>query len=231
MGFVTALEAIRKVDNDIYVVSFPDDTEVIFKLPSFKKASQYAQVLNAAEGNGSLETIVFNHIFEECVLDEYLAVHDQNLKAGIPETIAKTILYLSGTNENFKEYTEELWGIFRSQSHSVISMMRRTICQVFSAYKISDVNNMTFQEIVQVYIDAETVLLEQGIITEGIKFVEPKEEKPFSVEGAISDDMREYERFDSPDAGASTRLTDDPAYKAQMEEFRVKQKLRARQGG
>ena len=159
MGLVTALEAIRQLEKDIYIINFPDDTEVIFRLPSFKQASQYAQILNVSAGVGGFETIVYNHIFEECVVDKYLAVHDQNLKAGIPETVVKVILYLSGVDEHFKEYTENLLTLFRSRTNSILSIMRRTICQVFS-YKMSDLDGMSFQEVVQVYVDAEKVLLE-----------------------------------------------------------------------
>jgi len=231
MGLVTALEAIRTLEKDLYVVTFPDDTEVVFRLPSFKQASQYSQILNVASGNGALETIVYNHIFEECVTDKYLAVHDQNLKAGIPETIAKVILYLSGVDSNFKTYTEDLLDHFRSQTGSILSIMRRRICQVFAGYKMSDLDALSFQELVQVFVEAEKVLLDQGIIEEGLKFVEPEEVKPFSVENVISQDTKAYQEFDAPEMGPARRLTDDPAYKAKMEEFRVKQKLRERQGG
>ena len=231
MGLITALEAVRKLEKDIYIVTFPDDTEVIFKLPSYKQASQYAQLLKIAENNISLETIVYNHIFEACVVDDYLAVHDQNLKAGIPETTSKVILYLSGADDHFKEYTQDLLELFRSRTQSIISLMRRNICQVFSGYKMSDLDNMTFQDLIQVYVEAETVLLEQGIIEEGLKFAEPKEEKPFSIESAITQDAKEFQRYDAPDGGSHSKLTDDPAYKARMEEFRVKQKLNKLQGG
>ena len=231
MGLVTALEAVRQFDKDIYIVTLPDNTEVIFKLPTFKQASQYAQILNVAIGNGSLETVVYNHIFEECVIDKYLAVHDENLKAGVPETITKVILYLSGVDEHFKEYTEDLFELFRSRTNSILSIMKRNICQVFSGYKMSDFDTMSYQEMVYVYVEAEKVLLEQGIIKEGLKFAEPEEQKPFSIESAITQDTKEYEQFDTPEGGSRMQLTDDPAYKAKMEEFRIKQKLRQRQGG
>ena len=225
MGLVAALESVRKASEDIYVVDFPDGTEVIFKLPSYKQASQYAQMIQIAEGNHALECIIYDHMFQEFVEDKYLAIHDENLKAGIPETIAKLILYLSGTTNEFKEYTETLLNAFRQSTNSILAVMRRTICRAFSAYKISDIEAMSFQEMVRVYVDAEKTLMEQGIIEEELRFAEPEEHKPFRVEDTISQDSKEYQKFDSPDGGTPTRMTDDPAYKAKMEEFRIKQRM------
>jgi hypothetical protein len=230
MSFVVTLEAINKADGDIYVVTLPDDTEVIFKLPSFKQASQYGQILSVAEGNFSLQHVVYNHIFEEYVLDKYLAIHDVNIKAGIPETIAKLILYLSGVNDQFIDYTETLLDLFRSQSSDLLSTMKRTICNVFSGYKMSDLDKLTYQELLKLFVDAETVLVEQGIITDRLKIKEPEQPEVFSIEQTISKDRNDYRRFDTPEHAQYSRLTDDPAYKAKMEELRIKRKLQQRGG-
>jgi len=227
MSFVTALEAVRKLNKDLYLVTLPDETDVIFTLPSLKQASQYAQLLSTADGNSSLQNIIYNHIFEEYVADKYLAVHDESVAAGIPETIAKVIMYLSGADDSvFQEYTETLLEVFRGQTSNVLSTMKRTICQVFSGYKISDVENLSYQELVRVYVEAEKVLLEQGIIEEGLKFKEQEKPKPFTIESAIRQDSKDYRQFDAPEGGPQDRLTNDPAYKAKMEEFRIKQRLR-----
>ena len=232
MSFVTALEAIRKLDGSLYVVTLPDGTDVIFTLPSLNQASQYSQLLTVSDGNYSLQCIIYNHIFEEYVVDKFFAVHDENIKAGIPETIAKVIMYLSGSdNDSFQEYTETLLDTFRSQTSNVISVMKRTICQVFSGYKMNDVDRLSFQDLVKVYVEAEKVLLEQGIIEEGLKFKEQEKPKPFTIESTISKDFRDYQQFEAPEGGQEDRLTNDPAYKAKMEEFRIKQRLRQKQGG
>jgi len=231
MSFVSILESIRQESKSLYVVSLPDDTEISFRLPSTKQASQYAQVLSVAKGNGSLETIIYNHIFEEFVTDKYIAIHNENLKAGVPETIAKVILYLSGADEHFKEYTQTLWNLYREQTNSISSIMKRTICSVFGGYKFSDLDELTYQELVEIYIEAEKVLVNQGIIERELAFADQEEEKPVSVENMISQDTKDYQQFDAPEAGPSMRMTEDPAYKARKEEHRVMQKLRKRQGG
>ena len=225
MGLVTALESIRKTSEDLYVVEFPDSTEVLFRLPSTKQGVQYMQLILVAEGNHGLETLVYEHIFQECVEENYMAIHDQTLKAGIVESIAKAILYFSGADENFKEYTEALWEALRPQTKSVLSIMRRTICQVFSSYKFSDLDGLNYQDLVKVYVEAETVLLEQGIIEEGLKFQEAEKVKPFRVEDVIRQDGKDYRAFDT-DEGHRPQLTDDHVRRAQQEEFRHNQRLR-----
>lgn len=229
MGLVTALEAVTKLDKDLYVVEFPDGTEVIFRLPSFKQAQQFAQLLSVAQENTALLDIVYNHIFQEFVVDKYLAFHDPNLKAGIPSTVAQVILYLSGVDDNFKEYTEMLLDTYRSYTQNIFSMMRRSICVVFPAYKMSDLDDMTFQELIKVYVEAETVLLERGIIEEGLKFAEPEKKKPFTIESILSKDMEDYNRFENDNN--APRLTEDPSYRARQEEFRVMQNIRRNRGG
>jgi hypothetical protein len=122
MSFTVALEGIRKTNNDLFVVTLPDETEILFRLPSIKQALQFSQVLALANDNCALQTIVYNYIFDEFVEGDFIKTID--LKAGVSESIAKTILYLSGVTEHFKDYTESLLSIYRSQTSNPISLMK-----------------------------------------------------------------------------------------------------------
>jgi len=223
MSLIDALEAVKTINNDLFAVDL-DGTEVIFRLPSFRQASQYAQILGFAEDNYSLQSLVYEHIFQNFVVDEYMAVHDTEIKAGIPETIAKTILYMSGADQDFKDYTNSLMEVYRSQTESIISIVKRSICSVFGGYKMSDLEDLNFQQLIQIYIQAEKVMLDNGIIEEGLKFKEPEVVKPFRVEDVIKQDAKDYRMFDHDEQGP--RLTEDPAYKAKMEEFAFRQKMK-----
>jgi len=224
MSLIDVLNGVNETDNDLFIVDL-EGTEVIFRLPSFKQASQYSQVLNTIGENYSLQCIVYEHIFQEFVIDEHLSIHNEEIHAGIPETIAKVILYLSGSDNSFQDYTTHLLDIYRSTTNSMISNMQRAVCSVFGGYKISDLEELNFQQLVKIYVEAEKFMLDSGIIQEGLKFEEAEPEKSVSIENTIRQDSRDYRRFDHDGNKGQHRITDNPAYKAKMEEMAARRKM------
>ena len=45
MGIVTALDLVAKQVGDLFLVEFPGEIEVFFRLPSYKQITQYALLL------------------------------------------------------------------------------------------------------------------------------------------------------------------------------------------
>lgn len=198
MAIALALEAVKQINGDFYVFELPEDTQVVFKLPSYKQAAQYAQILSIAETE-DLKYVVYDYIIRQCVIDQNILLNP-SLSAGLPQTISKLILYLSGVDERSIEYTEQLLELGRdkNQINTVFNIMKRRICVAFSAYKIEDVEKLSYQQLIDVYLQAEQTLIEQGIIEDGHRLMlrQEQEEQKQPFEKIISKDSKEYQKFE-----------------------------------
>ena len=218
-----SLEAIERISSDLFMVDI-GGTEVIFSLPARKKAEQYGQLLRVAASDYGLQCVIYEHIFTNCVQDEFLANHNKDIPAGIPETIAKLILYLSGSDEKAIEYTNELLGIYRADNNAINTIKAR-ICRVFSGYKFSDLDNVHFQELLGIYVQAEQLLMEAGIIENELKLIHPEEAakpKTVNIEKLIAQDALEYGKFTKDQEMQNQRLQEQPEYQARLEQLRSK---------
>jgi hypothetical protein len=230
MGFALPLEAVRQ-DGDVFVLEL-EEIQVVFRLPPLRRAMQYSHILSAAE-TIDLKFIVYEHIFRDCIEDKVFA-GSQDIPAGLPETIANLVLFLSGVDENYHDYTEQLLAFNRSSVNAATNTIKRTICGVFSGYRFSDLEALNYQELIYVFVQAEKILLEQGIITEGLKLQKPgqeEEQEQQTIGQMIREDAGAYKEFDFE----STRkvLRQDPAERAREEErkFRDQVLSRYRKGG
>jgi hypothetical protein len=221
-GLIQALNAIVDSHSDIYAVEI-EDVEVIFRLPSVKQAYQYQKLLSLATDQQTV-SIIYEHIFKAFVVDEFLAHKDGELPAGVPETIAKLILMFSGVDSHSIDYTEELVKLYREQADNTLIYMKRVICQIFPGYTFKSLDSETYQEVVSLFIQAEKILLERGIIEEVHKFGHPEEEKakPFRVEDVIKQDAGAYSDFDNPQQ-------EDPNTMARMRKIREEAIRRAKE--
>lgn len=231
MGLALPLEAVRR-DGDVFVLEL-EDLQLVFRLPPLKRAMQYSHILSAAESI-DLKFIVYEYIFRDCIEDKVFS-GSQDMPAGIPETVALLVLFLSGVDENYHEYTEQLLAFNRDSVNAATTTMKRTICGVFSAYKFSDLDLLNYQELLHVFVQAEKILLEQGIISEGLKLQKPGQEEEIveqqSIGQMIREDTSAYKDFDAE----STRkvLRQDPAERARAEEEKFREQVlsRYRKGG
>jgi hypothetical protein len=218
-----ALDAIQKVDDDLYAVPFPDGTEIVFCLPSYRKALQYYGLVSIAGNDGALLSAIYNNIFSHVCQNKFMANDSQTLPAGVPETVSKLVLFLSGVGSSTIDYTQSLLDSYRQTVNGVIETMKRSICQTFSGYKYHELDNLNYQQLISIYVQAEKVLKDAGIISdEGLIIQKPgdKKEKPFSIEETISKDAKDYHRFENTSTGQS--LHDDPRYKARLEQEKMR---------
>jgi hypothetical protein len=230
MGLALSLEAIRQ-DGDVFVLEL-EEFQIVFRLPPLKRAVQYAHILSSAE-TIDLKFIVYEYIFRDCIEDKVFA-GSQDIPAGLPETIARLVLFLSGVDDNYHEYTEQLLEFNRSSVNTITTTMKRTICGVFSGYKFSDLEVLNYQELLHVFVQAEKILLEQGIITEGLKLQKPGQEEKQeqqSIGQMIREDTGAYKEFDLE--GTRKVLRQDPAERARSEEQKFREQVlsRYRKGG
>jgi len=219
-GLNQALAAIQQKDDDLFAFEL-DGIEIVFRLPSVKKAQQYSVLLNMASSE-SEKCIIYETIYRSVVQDDLLINDAAELKAGLPETVARLVIRLSGLDETSIEYTEQLFNVYRNQTNSTIAYLQRTICSTFSGYTFEALDKLNYQNLVNVFIQAEKELLDRGIIQREHDFTskEQAKEAPFKVEELIKKDRESFIDYDSPEQ-------EDPRKKIYMQKLREGAKKRA----
>jgi hypothetical protein len=219
MSLVQMLEAITRVNDDLFAIEFPGEIEVCFRLPTYKQAIQYASLIQLAGENAGLANVIYEYIFSSCVEDKYLGKHDMDIPGGIPTTVAKLILYLSGVAEEQLDYTNFLLHSYRANSTTLFNVMKRRICFIFSGYKFSDLEALNYQQLVDLYVQAEQEGIERGIIVEELYLEDDKEEeRPKSIGEMIHNDAKEFNRFENESRGQN--LKDNPEYQRRLQQYK-----------
>lgn len=244
----------RGNNGHLFITSIPDWGEIPFKLPSVSRSRQYSAALVLAESNIDKNTF-YEYIFRECVVDEKLAF-DENMPAGIVQSIAELILYLSGIHEDMVQYTENLHSTFRSQIKDPIWFMKRVICSVFSGYTFESLGELDYQDLNEIFINAEAMMLEAGLISEPYTFRNPEEERrpslpripmgpagpgsmppdnirkinngSIDLDALIQDGMQMDKTLNAMPAKGAHNLHDNPEYKARKEAALAKLNKRSR---
>jgi len=191
-----------KSNQDIFVTLVSDELEIPFRLPPVHVARRYSFLLNNVSTFVD-KLKVYERIFEDCCCDPSLLDGTGiDIPAGLSQTIAQLILWFSGYSEESIKYTQELFEANRAQTDDTLAFMKRTICSVFKAYTFEDVDELDYQTVVKIFIQAEKVLLEAGIIEKEYKITEPKERKPtgVNVEELMKQDKKDFSKVDGPPA-------------------------------
>jgi len=203
MSLPQALKAVRHKEKDLYVVAFGDEIEVTFRLPSVRKARQYAMMLQIAE-DIVLRSIVYEEIFRSITTDSFFK-ESNDIPAGIPESVSNLALYLSGmtSNEAALDLTDALLIKERNEKNLLLNFMQRTICGVFSGYTFEALDKLTYPEIVKIFVHAEQVLIEVGKIQQEWDIIgsmrgDEKQSKQNSINSQIMEDIHSYRDFDKP---------------------------------
>lgn len=201
MSLPRALEAIKRKTDDLYVLVLAEDTEIVFRIPPYKQVYQIVKMLSFAEETSFDTSLIYEHLFKLAVEDPWFTDDVNDIHAGIPETISRLVIYLSGLGQKSIEYTEALFEESRKDNESVISMMKRTICSVFSGYTFEEVERLNYPRIVGLFISAEKVLLDRGIIESVFKFENPEGNKKKAQESLwrqIEHDTMAYDLHNKP---------------------------------
>jgi len=159
----------QKGKGKLFIVQFGEWGEVPFKLPGNKRAEDYAAALMLSSGLG-VKALIREEIFRECVVSEIRAFEDIEIPAGIIHSVAELILYLSGIGSDKVKYTLEFLDICRGTVNSPTTMMKRIICSVFSGYTFETINDLSYQELINVFAQAEAMMLETGMIPNPYEF-------------------------------------------------------------
>lgn len=163
----------QKGSGHLFVVSFPDWGEIPFKLLSVRRAQQYAAAMMLVDTEAD-RVMFYETLFRECVPDEELAYGEPDMPAGIVQSVGDLILFLSGVTEHALEYTQELFDTFREEVARPMSYMKRVVCSVFSAYTFENLDDLDYQQLVEIFINSEKMMMEAGLIDEPFTFDTPK---------------------------------------------------------
>jgi len=220
-GLHIALEAITQKTDDLFALEI-NGIEIIFRLPSIRVGQQYTILLDLSS-SVSERVEIYEALFRYVAEDEWLASNANTIPAGIPETISKLVLMLSGLDEKHIELTTELFQFYRKQIDSNLMYMTRVICQVFPGYTFESLNLLNYQKLVSIFIQAEKVLLDRGIIEKEHDFSsgDPKQSQ-VNIGNTIRNDNAAMSEFDSP-------KQEDPRVMRQMRMIREQAIQRAKE--
>jgi len=130
------------------------------------------------EYSGLLETGVYakatieDEIFQKCVVDEYTLEHLPELKAGTVSTVVQDIIANSGPS-TINELNRTL-DIFRMVATQAVHQTVSLISQAFPAYKLEDIYNMKYSDFMLRLAQAESKLLQLGVLEEPLVFNDPE---------------------------------------------------------
>jgi hypothetical protein len=238
----------------LFIVSLPDWGEIPFKLPSVRRAQQYAAAMLLTETEAD-KVMFYETIFRECVPDEELAFGSPDMPAGIIQSIGDLVLFLSGVSEHTLEYTQELFNTFRDETMRPVNYMKRVICSVFSAYTFENLEDLNYQQLVELFINSEKMMMEAGLIEEPFTFETPKKgvrmptgpagpmgvpaaprqpsgppgvtaDGPIDIEALVEDGKRMEKELDTMPPSSAMNLKESPAYKARAEMMAREKKVR-----
>lgn len=164
-------------DSHLYIVDVKDFGRIHFKLPSILRSHQYTAAMQLSETQAD-NALFYEYMFRECVVDEKLAFN-QEIPAGLVKSIGDLILSLSGMATDSIPYTETLFDTYRNQLSDPVTFMKKTVCTIFSGYTFESLSRLDYQTVVELFINAEQVMLETGLREEHFSFEsdEPQERR------------------------------------------------------
>lgn len=201
MSLAIALQAVSRKTGDIYVATISDSLEIVFRLPSLKRVKQYVKLLDFAEDvNPSLKASIYEHLFQEIIEDKWLGTEATDIPAGIAQSLAETAIYLSGISNDSVEYLNGLMKACRNNTETVEELMKRIIASTFNAYTFENIEELDYPRIVYLYIQAEKILLDRGIIKQEMNITTEEDRKEAAIKSLhqqIKMDSAAYNTFNA----------------------------------
>lgn len=189
---------IAEGKDNLYLAKFSEEISVAFELPPYSQVMRLYNLVNNVDSHNELCDL-YETIFSTYVLDKSILCRNK-IPAGIPESVVKLIFHLSTlqNSDTAIDYTNNLLDTLREKCNDPVSAMKRVICTIFSGYTFSILNKLDMNELVTVYVNAEKVALEKGIIEEGLKIISKntKNDNSQSFDDIVSTSNRELENLD-----------------------------------
>jgi len=182
--------------NEIYSISFPNAERFEFRLLTLREVEYYDRLL---KGGIMLPFFVYELIFEKCFLGNHILL-DNEMKVGYIISTGQLIYYLSTDTEKDKILFDIASARLKNPIDSIYEHMRAVILMAFNSYKLSDLKQLTRNELIELFVVGENALTkrEPNFIrldlekifngeteeTEAPKKEAPKQKKRFVAENA-----------------------------------------------
>lgn len=167
-------EYLREKYPTVFLISFPDGTEIPFKPLTFGEFNHYNELLETGSKNPvKLE----DEIFRKCVLSEAIVRNINRQKAGTVSTTVQSIMFHSGppTIQSFNEQLQ----FQRERAQTPIHAIPALICRAFPSYTPDDIEQMSYETMMLRLAQAEPILMQYGIIQQPIHIEDARaQEKP-----------------------------------------------------
>lgn len=161
----------------LYVTQMPSGETFSWRLLTIKEYKIFRHLREA----GLLPLFsVYEEVFRKCYVGNSDAISG-NIKAGISISIGEMIMHLSGDQVIGKEAEAITQARERSQAGLVEEALKRRVLAAFP-YKPEDLDTWSYQDLLNKFVLAESVLLERDAFKEGYKPIDVKDigkkEKP-----------------------------------------------------
>jgi len=178
-------------------------TQITFRLPTWREHDIYEKVFTfSKEPRGQIE----DKLFRELCLDPILVDEMNNLPAGIVPTVVGVAILLSGNNlsdqDKIDRLNTDLELIRNGVNSNPYEFLIITICKAFPSFKPSEVEDLSYWEVLRLSAMAEQVLA----LETPIKFVTDK--KPKSLTDKLFEDAAAAEKADSVERPKPDRQQD-----------------------
>lgn len=148
------------LENECFQTTYPEGWKFVWRLLSLKeyrkfKSLELSQVMH--------EYIFYTHVFERCYVGNPNTING-DLPAGIPISIGKMIMWLSGDSE-MTSLAEDIEQMRTAYPHDAVKEhMKRTIFTAWSTYTPEDAESWSYPHLINKFVQAERVLIARGLI-------------------------------------------------------------------
>lgn len=157
-------ESLREKHGDVYLISFPDGTDIPWRPLTYGDFVHYQALQN--QGTRSVADIE-DEIFRKCVLSEVIKENIHKHKAGTISTTVACIMSISGPAD-INDFNAAL-DYHRELAQIPTNYIPYLICRAFPSYTIEDINNMDFGTMMLRLAQAEQTLMQTGLIQKPIR--------------------------------------------------------------
>lgn len=153
----------KKEFGDLYRCHL-DSSIITYRLLRWNEYLNYTEIL---ESQVLSQAVVEETIFLDCVIDEVYKDSIDDLLAGEVLTIVNLILVQSGPSalEDIDSKLNEK----RETVYSLNSQITAIICQAFPGYDPSQIKNMSWDSVIELFALAEDILIKEGRLKEPIE--------------------------------------------------------------
>ena len=141
--------------NGLYQTHLPNGSKVTWRLLALKEFRAFQALANS----GVSEYYLYDQVFDHCYIG-IASLIDSDIPVGWCMSIGKLIYNLSGGAGQFKEELE--MARINNPQDSIDGYMKRIVLRAFPSYTFEDIEGWTRPLLLQRFVVAEQILMENG---------------------------------------------------------------------